>query len=122
MWIYYDTKTGNVQRFVEKLRELREWKLEKISPGLHIRQPGHLITFTTRFGEVPESTIAFVEGNASYIKSVSSSGNRNWGRNFALAADKISVQLGVPVALKFELSGTNKDVNTFIQEIERFII
>ncbi len=122
MWIYYDTKTGNVQRFVEKLRELRDWNLEKISPGLLIRQPGHLITFTTRFGEVPESTTTFVEGNASYIKSVSSSGNRNWGRNFALAADKISVQLGVPVALKFELSGTNKDVNTFIQEIEQFII
>ena len=119
MWIYYDTKTGNVQRFIEKIRELRGWHLEKISPGLHIRQPAHLITFTTRIGEVPDSTLSFVRVNAPYIKSVSSSGNRNWGANFALAADKLSAQLGVPVALKFELSGTSKDVNTFIHEIEQ---
>lgn len=118
MQIYYDTKTGNVERFVAKIKNERGWEIERIHPGMHIDHPAHLITFTTRFGDVPDSTLEFLSSNASYIQSVSSSGNRNWGRNFAIAADKVSGSYGIPVMLKFELSGTNTDVNTFIHAIE----
>lgn len=118
MQIYYDTKTGNVQRFIDKLKIHRDWRMEKIEEGMDIREPGHLVTFTTRFGDVPDTTISFLKNNAHYIYSVSSSGNRNWGKNFALAADKISGMFNIPVMLKFELSGTSTDVHAFIRQLE----
>lgn len=120
MWIYYDSRTGNVERFMEKVRELRNWNLQKISPDLQANHPGHLVTFTTRIGEIPETTLQFLQASSSNIKTVSSSGNRNWGRNFARAADIVSQELQIPVSLKFELSGTKKDVNNFIEILEKY--
>ncbi|WP_069659702.1 class Ib ribonucleoside-diphosphate reductase assembly flavoprotein NrdI [Arcticibacter eurypsychrophilus] len=119
MWIYYDSKTGNVERFMEKLRVLRDWNLQKIGPDLQVNHPGHLVTFTTRIGEIPESTVQFLSTHAGNIMTVSSSGNRNWGQNFARAADLVSLKYQIPVSLKFELSGTKKDVNNFIEILEQ---
>lgn len=113
-WIYYDSKTGNVERFMQKVAELTGWMIQKIHPDIEVTHEGHLVTFTTRFGEVPETTKAFLQYASPYLRSVSSSGNRNWGSNFALAGDKIANEYGIPLAFKFELSGTNEDVNEFI--------
>lgn len=117
-WIYYDSKTGNVERFVQKITALSNWCVKKIQPGMNIDQPGHLITFTTRFGEAPETTTDFLNRAGGYIKSVSASGNRNWGRNFALAGNKIAEAYDLPLLLKFELSGTMEDVKEFINLIK----
>ncbi len=116
-WIYYDSKTGNVERFMQKVAELTGWMVQKIQPGMAIEHEGHLVTFTTRFGEVPETTKNFLQYASPYLHSVSSSGNRNWGRNFALAGDKIASEYGLPLAFKFELSGTIEDVEQFIDII-----
>ena len=121
MFIYYDSKTGNVQRFVDKVKKERpEWNYIKISEDTDENE-GHLITFTTKFGEVPEKTEKFMmrNNNKNYIKSVSSSGNMNWGTLFALAADKISEKYNVPVLMKFELSGTHPQVEYLINYIEK---
>ncbi len=117
-WIYYDSKTGNVARFMEKVAELTGWTVQKIQPDMHVQHDGHLVTFTTRFGEVPETTQYFLQSASAHLHSVSSSGNRNWGRNFAIAGEKIAAEYGIPLALKFELSGTNEDVNEFIAIIK----
>ncbi|MFC7524513.1 class Ib ribonucleoside-diphosphate reductase assembly flavoprotein NrdI [Parapedobacter sp. GCM10030251] len=117
-WIYYDSKTGNVARFMEKVAELTGWTVQKIQPDLEVQQEGHLVTFTTRFGEVPETTKSFLQSASRFLLSVSSSGNRNWGRNFAMAGEKIATEYGIPLALKFELSGTQEDVNEFIAIIK----
>ena len=58
------------------------------------------------------------ENNRKLIKSVSSSGNRNWGVFFAVAADKIQEKYGIPVLMKFELSGTNTEVENYINYLE----
>ncbi|SKB29101.1 protein involved in ribonucleotide reduction [Parapedobacter luteus] len=116
--IYYDSKTGNVERFMQKVAELTGWITQKIQPDMEVGQEGHLVTFTTRFGEIPETTKNFLQYASPYLLSVSSSGNRNWGRNFAVAGDKIATEYGIPLALKFELSGTNEDVNEFIAIIK----
>ena|SRR5690606_2972939 len=117
-WIYYDSKTGNVARFIQKVAELTGWTVQKIQPDLKVQHEGHLVTFTTRFGEVPETTKSFLQSASGYLLSVSSSGNRNWGRNFAMAGEKIATEYGIPLALKFELSGTGDDVNEFIAIIK----
>ena len=116
-WIYYDTKTGNVERFIQKVAELTGWHVQKIQPNMTVEHEGHLVTFTTRFGEIPETTKNFLQHAGSYLRSVSSSGNRNWGRNFGLAGDRIAAEYGLPLAFKFELSGTMEDVKEFIDII-----
>ena len=121
MFVYYDSKTGNVQRFIDKIKKERpEWSFVKISGDMEILENGHLVTFTTNFGEIPDTTEKFLENenNKKYIKSVSSSGNMNWGTLFGKAADNIEEKYGIPVLMKFELSGTHVQVEYFINSIE----
>jgi protein involved in ribonucleotide reduction len=117
-WIYYDSKTGNVERFVNRLKLHRDWSIQKIDASFQPLHAGHLITYTTGFGEVPLSTLRFLEENSKMIKSVTSSGNKNWGPNYGLAATKISAQFNLPVLMQFELSGTMADIQKFIDNIE----
>lgn len=117
MVIYYDSKTGNVERFVNKLRALTNWQYIKISTETKVEKSGHLITFTTQIGKAPQTTLLFMERWHLYVLSVSSSGNMNWGTNFALAADIISAEYNIPIFLKFELSGLDCDVKDFIQKV-----
>ena len=121
MFVYYDSKTGNVQRFIDKIKKERpEWSFVKISSDMEISENGHLVTFTTNFGEIPDTTEKFLENenNKKYIKSVSSSGNMNWGTLFGKAADNIEEKYGIPVLMKFELSGTHVQVEYFINNVE----
>jgi len=118
VWIYYDSKTGNVERFINKLKGQRDWTIQKIDETLLITNPGHLITYTTGIGDIPASTLRFLELNNALIETVTSSGNKNWGANFAIAATKISAAFKLPVLLQFELSGTSKDLQKFIDNIE----
>lgn len=115
MQIIYDSKTGNVKRFADKLPFENK---KPIQPDTHIDQPFILITYTTGFGNVPSSTEEFLKQNADYIVGVAASGNRIWGANFAKSADTISAQYNIPVFRKFELSGTPSDVETFTQEVK----
>lgn len=117
--IYYDSRTGNVERFIQKVKAATDWEIIKISADAPVFERGHLVTFTTRFGETPESTKKFLEQASPYIDSVTSSGNRNWGRNFGMAADNISSIYGIPTLLKFELSGTTEDVQQFINLVNQ---
>ncbi len=116
--LYYDSKTGNVQRFINKVIQITGWHAHKIEDGLEIQASGHLITYTTKIGYMPEKTKLFMDNHAEKIYSVTSSGNRNWGRNFGLAADKVSEDYDIPLAMKFELSGTMEDINQFIEIIK----
>lgn len=121
MFIYYDSKTGNVQRFIDKLKKERpKWSFIKINETMEVENSGHLITFTTKFGEIPETTVEFLkkENNRNFIKSVSSSGNMNWGSLFGVAADKISREYNISILMKFELSGTQPQVEYFINYVE----
>ena len=121
MFVYYDSKTGNVQRFIDKIKKERsEWSFVKISGDMEILENGHLVTFTTNFGEIPDTTEKFLENenNRKYIASVCSSGNMNWGTLFGKAADNIEEKYGIPVLMKFELSGTHVQVEYFINNIE----
>ena len=121
MFVYYDSKTGNVQRFIDKIKkEKPEWNFIKITDNMEILEKGHLVTFTTNFGETPGTTEKFLENknNRECIKSVCSSGNMNWGTLFGKAADNIEEKYGIPVLMKFELSGTSKEIRNYIEYLE----
>lgn len=113
MLIVYDSLTGNVERFVRKVTT----NSVKISQGLIVDEPFILVTYTFGFGGVPDSTANFLENNYKQLMGVASSGNRVWGSNFARAGDTISNQYLVPTILKFELGGTNKDIEVFMREV-----
>ena len=48
------------------------------------------------------------------------SGNRNWGQNFAKAGRTISEEYHVPLLMKFEVQGSNKDVIEFKNKVGHF--
>ncbi|MDW8091338.1 MAG: class Ib ribonucleoside-diphosphate reductase assembly flavoprotein NrdI [Meiothermus sp.] len=112
--LVYASKTGNVARFVERLPLPKRRILDG---GERVEVPCLLVTYTTGFGQVPPEVVRFVEGNRPFIKGVAASGNRNWGQNFARAADLLSARYGLPVLLKFELSGTEKDRLRFLAAV-----
>ncbi|MBT2575210.1 class Ib ribonucleoside-diphosphate reductase assembly flavoprotein NrdI [Bacillus sp. ISL-51] len=116
--IIFDSKTGNVQRFVNKTGFQLIRKVDEIED---LYTPFVLVTYTTNFGQVPASTQAFLEKNAHLLTGVAASGNKVWGEYFAKSADTISKQYQVPVLHKFELSGTAKDVELFTQEVEKVV-
>jgi protein involved in ribonucleotide reduction len=118
MLVVYSSKTGNVKRFVNKLEGVRSISINEVGDS-KVDEPYVLITYTTGFGEVPSEVEEFLTNNHENLIAVCSSGNRNWGENFAIAADKISHKYNVPILLKFELSGGKGDVEKFKERVQR---
>lgn len=114
MLIVYDSRTGNVERFVNKLNMTNV----KICDDLIVNEPFILVTYVTGFGQVPKTTLDFLFNNHAHMLGVASSGNLNWGSSFAISADKIAQMYNVPIISKFELSGTLKDTQFFKQRVE----
>lgn len=117
MLIVYDTLTGNVEKFVNKLpKEKFECchisKYDGISDFV-------LVTYTINFGEVPSSTNLFLRQYYKNMLGVSSSGNKNWGITYGKAGDLISSKYNVPLISKFELQGNKQDVDNFIREVDK---
>lgn len=115
--IYYDSITGNVKRFVNKLAIYGGVEIIKLEKNTKVEREAHLITFTTGIGEVNSKTDEFLsyEDNFKKIKTVAVSGNMNWGPYFGLAGDKIKDKYGIDLIMKFELSGTKKDVEKYLK-------
>jgi len=114
--IRYYSLTGNVRRFVNKLG----LPCKEIGDDA-IQQPYVLITCTVGFGEVPAPVTSFLRRNGKWVIGVAASGNRNWGRNFAKAADRIAHVYGVPVLHKFELSGSIQDVQVCKERMKQVV-
>ncbi|ETT58950.1 class Ib ribonucleoside-diphosphate reductase assembly flavoprotein NrdI [Paenibacillus sp. FSL R7-0204] len=115
MLIAYDSKTGNVRRFINKLK----LPAVQIEEHMTIDEPYVLVTYTTGFGQIPEKVSTFLERNHSRLKGIAASGNKNWGELYAHSADLIAQRYNVPVVGKFELSGTFGDVQRIKQEVDR---
>jgi protein involved in ribonucleotide reduction len=116
--VFFSNVTENTSRFVEKL-DLPALRIPiKTSEAglLEITEKFVLITPTYGAGSrgfVPRQVIQFlnVEAIRNQCVGVVGSGNRNFFEDYAKAADIIAAKLGVPVLYRFELSGTDEDVN-----------
>ncbi|MCY9737532.1 class Ib ribonucleoside-diphosphate reductase assembly flavoprotein NrdI [Paenibacillus alvei] len=111
MLIVYSSKTGNVQRFVNKL----DLPCVKIEDDLVVSELFILLTYTTGFGEVPQEVMDFMSRgeHMKLIVAVSASGNRNWGQAYCKAGDTLAAMCKIPILSKFELSGTPRDIRIF---------
>lgn len=113
MKIYYTSLTGNVRRFIAKTG----LAAKEITAGTIVDKPFILVTYTIGFGDVPDIVTTFLRSNSDYLRGVAVSGNRVWGANYGHAGDIISRTYLVPLLLKFELSGTSADVQTFTERV-----
>lgn len=115
MLIVYYSLTGNVKRFIQKTKYTRTLTLEQAEG---INEPYIIVTGTIGFGEIPDSVKQFLDRHSTNLMGVAASGNRNWGKNFARAGDLISITYHVPLLMKFELHGNDKDVKEFNIKVE----
>lgn len=106
MIIVYDSLTGQAKKFAEKLNlktcDINHYEMSS--------DDVLLVTRTFNFGEIPKATESFLNQFAKMVKGVCVSGNRNWGTNYGAAGDKIKDKYQIPLVLKFEASGFDRDV------------
>ncbi|EGA71932.1 NrdI protein [Vibrio sinaloensis DSM 21326] len=127
MIVYYSSASGNTQRFVERLEvDSIRLPINADEPMPILDQPYVLVCPTYADGEgrgaVPKSVIKVLNHaeNRAHLKGVIASGNRNFGELFAQAGKIIAHKCQVPVLYRFELSGTQHDVQAVQQGLEQF--
>ena len=114
--VVYDSLMGKTERFAHKLG----LPILKIHKDLIVSEPYVLLTYTCGHGEVPKTTLGFLEENHDYMVGVAVSGHRNWGeKRYGLAGDIISKKYNKPLIHKFEMSGYPSDVAKFKEGVFR---
>ncbi len=124
--VYFSTKSENTHRFVEKLGvDARRIPISS-DEMLQAPEPFVLIVPTYGGGEqkgaVPKQVIRFLNDadNRKNIRGVIAAGNTNFGAAYCIAGDIISAKCQVPFLYKFELLGTQEDVDQVKHGLERF--
>ena len=113
MKVVYFSFTGNVRRFIQRTELEDTLEITQANCTDRIDEPYIFVTGTIGFGELPEPVQSFLNHNSEHLEAVAASGNRNWGQNFAKAGITISEDYQVPLLMKFEVQGTNSDVEEF---------
>lgn len=122
MIIVYFSKTGNIERFVNKIKKI-DSKIKFINGNKvsKIKENYILLTYTINFGEVPNEVDKFLKNNNKNIKGIVGSGNKNWGIYYCNAANIISKKYNIPILMNFELAGNIHDINTFLLKYKNFL-
>jgi len=130
--IYFSSVSGNTKRFVEKLDEVRggtpaaRIPLHAGDRPLQATRPYVLVLPTYGAGDgpgaVPKQVIRFLNDpdNRALIRGVVVGGNTNFGTAFGLAGDIVAAKTGVPCLYRFEVFGTQDDVEAVAEGLERF--
>lgn len=125
--IYFSNVTGYTQRFIEKL----QWEGEthripvRGASELNVTEPYVLVCpsyGTDSVGHVPPQVKKFLanEQNRNFCVGVIGSGNINFGSEFARSGEVIAHKLQVPLLYKFELAGTEQDIEKVREGLEIF--
>lgn len=129
--VYFSSTSGNTARFIEKLGlPAQRIPLFRADEPLVIDEPFVLVTPTYGGGQgrgeekgaVPKQVIRFLndERNRRHLRGVISAGNTNFGDSFGVAGDIISRKCHVPHLYRFEVFGTQDDVDRVSDGLERW--
>ncbi len=124
--VYFSTKSENTHRFVEKLGMAAHRIPINSDETLRAQNPFVLVVPTYGGGEhrgaVPKQVIRFLNDadNRSNIRGAIAAGNTNFGAAYCIAGDIISAKCRVPFLYRFELLGTQEDVDNVRHGLERF--
>jgi protein involved in ribonucleotide reduction len=118
--VYFSSVSENTHRFVQKLG-LPATRIP-LHGRIRVDEPYVLVLPTYGGGRatpdvdaggyVPKQVIAFLndEHNRSLIRGVIAAGNTNFGAEFCYAGEVVSRKCDVPYLYRFELMGTDEDV------------
>lgn len=123
MQIAFYSMTGNIRRFLSATGAAEHFELYEIKESNKedvVAEPFILVTSTYGFGQVPDTVRTFLENNHDKLLAVASSGNRNWGQNFAKSGEYIRDEYGVPLLMKFELHGSKTERKQFMEKVGNF--
>lgn len=126
--VYFSSISENTRRFVEQLdRPAVRIPLRPRKEGLiRVSRPFVLVVPTygggRRSGAVPKQVIRFLNDpvNRSLIRGVITAGNTNFGEDYCIAGPIISAKCQVPELYRFELLGTQRDVDLVNAGLARF--
>lgn len=125
--VYFSSRSGNTDRFVARLALAAERIPIAAEDEMPVaRAPFVLISPTYSDGQgrgaVHKQVIRFLNDPVSRrnLRGVVAAGNRNFGVHFALAGDVVAQKCGVPLLYRFELAGTDTDVERVREGLDRF--
>jgi protein involved in ribonucleotide reduction len=115
--IYFSSASGNTPRFIERLgRPAARIPLFSKRERLRATRPFVLVLPTYGGGglggAVPKQVIAFLNdpANRALLRGVIAAGNTNFGDAYCLAGDIVARKTGAPVLYRFEIFGTQDDL------------
>lgn len=125
--VYFSSRSENTHRFVEKLGlQALRLPVDAGEEPPEVEAPFVLVSPTYggggEKGAVPKPVIRFLNNprNRSLIRGVIAAGNTNFGTGYAVAGDIIAAKCAVPFLYRFELLGTDEDVDNVRQGLGRF--
>ena len=120
MLVYFSSVSENTHRFLQKLglaavRIPLHGRIEVDRPYVLVLPTyggGRATPDADAGGYVPRQVIAFLNDphNRSLLRGVIAAGNTNFGAEFCYAGEVVSRKCGVPYLYRFELMGTDEDV------------
>lgn len=123
--IYFSNVTGNTERFIEKLDlDCSVGRIPIKGEYLgDVDEPYILITPTYNERGVPIQVMKFLNkaDNRRNLQGVIASGNRNFGKDFAIAGRAISRKCEVPLLYVFEIMGTPEDVQQVKEGLKQYV-
>ena len=123
--IYFSNVTGNTERFIEKLDlDCSVGRIPIKGEYLgNVDEPYILITPTYNERGVPIQVMKFLNkvDNRRNLQGVIASGNRNFGKDFAIAGRAISRKCEVPLLYVFEIMGTPEDVQQVKEGLKQYV-
>ena len=124
--VYFSSSSENTQRFIERLGlpavriPLNERERIQVDEPYILIVPSYGGGGTA--GAVPRQGIRFFndEHNRALLRGVIASGNRNFGEAYGRAGDVIARKCGVPWLYRFELMGTQSDIENVRKGVTEF--
>lgn len=126
--VYFSSASENTKRFVENLNRpsLRIPLRPRLEGMIRVCNPYVLIVPSYGGGEVagaiPKQVALFLNDrqNRSLLRGVITSGNTNFGEHYCIAGPIIAQKCHVPELYRFELLGTQRDIDQVNTGLEQF--
>ncbi len=124
--VYFSSSSENTLRFVERLGFPALRIPLNVKQRLEVTEPYILIVPSYGgggiAGAVPAQVIRFLNSpaNRALLRGVIASGNRNFGEGFCRAGDIIAQKCQVPYLYRFELLGTEQDIENVRKGVNEF--
>ncbi|MCD7101036.1 class Ib ribonucleoside-diphosphate reductase assembly flavoprotein NrdI [Pseudoclavibacter sp. 13-3] len=126
--VYFSSVSENTRRFVDRVGHdaVRIPLRPRIEGLLRVSRPFVLVLPTygggVRNGAVPKQVIGFLNDpvNRGLLRGVITAGNTNFGEYYCYAGPIIATKCQVPELYRFELLGTQRDVEQVDNGLTRF--